>query len=270
VLTEACPGESPTYVRGQLGRVMFSGEEADKKIRLLSGGECARLIFALLSVARPNVLVLDEPTNHLDLEAIHAVVEALKQYTGTLIFVSHDRWFVSELATRIVELTPRGPNDFPGSYAEYLARCGDDHLDGDAVVLKAKRARAERSGDGSRGVGARDGAGAGDRDRNDGRGAGAASAVSWEEQKRRRNRIAQLPKQRDRVMAAIEAAEARKRAIHELYVDPTFYARTSHDQIDALAEELAALGTKLEALMAEWEALEREISDVEPPREPPL
>ena len=130
-------------MRGQLGRALFSGEETSKEVRLLSGGECARLIFALLSVAKPNVLVLDEPTNHLDLEAIHALVEALKQYTGTLIFVSHDRWFVSELATRIIELTPTGPNDFPGTYAEYLARCGDDHLDGDAVVLKAKSARAE-------------------------------------------------------------------------------------------------------------------------------
>ena len=143
ILSAACPGESPTFVRGQLGRVLFSGEEAEKKVRLLSGGECARLIFALLSVARPNVLILDEPTNHLDLEAIHALVEALKQYDGTLIFVSHDRWFVSELATRIVELTPRGPNDFPGTFAEYLDRCGDDHLDGDAVALQGQ-ARARR------------------------------------------------------------------------------------------------------------------------------
>ena len=109
-------------MRGQLGRVLFSGEETGKRVRLLSGGECARLIFALLSVAKPNVLVLDEPTNHLDLETIHALIEALKQYTGTLIFVSHDRWFVSELATRIIELTPSGPNDFPGTYAEYLSR----------------------------------------------------------------------------------------------------------------------------------------------------
>jgi ABC-type multidrug transport system ATPase subunit len=238
VLSAACPAESPTYVRGALGRVLFSGEEAEKKIRLLSGGECARLIFALLSVARPNVLVLDEPTNHLDLEAIHALVEALKQYDGTLIFVSHDRWFVSELATRVVELTPRGPNDFPGTFAEYLDRCGDDHLDGDAVVLKAKRARAEGAGSD-----------------------GGAGGVPWEEQKRRRNRVAQLPKQRDRVMAAIEAAEARKRAIHDLYADPNFYARTSHDDIDALQEELAALGPRIDALMAEWEGLEQEIAD---------
>jgi len=243
IISEACPGESPTYVRGQLGRVLFSGEEAEKKVRLLSGGECARLIFALLSVARPNVLVLDEPTNHLDLEAIHALVAALKQFEGTLIFVSHDRWFVSELATRIVELTPRGPNDFPGTFAEYLARCGDDHLDGDAVVLKAKRARADNPG-----------------------AEGGGGGVPWEEQKRRRNRVAQLPKQRDRVMSAIEAAETRKRAIHELYADPTFYARTSHDDIDALGEELAALGPRIEGLMKEWEELEQEIAEAAEPR----
>jgi len=243
ILEEACPGESPTFVRGQLGRVLFSGEEAGKQIRLLSGGECARLIFALLAVEKPNVLVLDEPTNHLDLEAIHALVEALKQYTGTLIFVSHDRWFVSELATRIIELTPSGPNDFPGTYAEYLSRLGDDHLDGDAVVLKAKRARAVTT--------------AGDD------GAAVTSVLSWEEQKRRRNRLALLPKLRDKVMSAIEAAEARKQAIHDRYADPAFYVQTSHDDIDALGEELAALGPKLDALMTEWEGIEREIAEAE-------
>jgi ATPase subunit of ABC transporter with duplicated ATPase domains len=242
ILDAACPGESPTFVRGQLGRVLFSGEEAGKKVRLLSGGESARLIFALLSVAKPNVLVLDEPTNHLDLETIHAVVGALKQYEGTVIFVSHDRWFVSELATRVIELTPAGLNDFPGTYPEYLARLGDDHLDGDAVVLKAKRARSETAvGDG----------------------ASAASALSWEEQKRRRNRRAQLPKLRDRVMAAIETAEARKKEIHDRYADPSFYAQTSHDEIDALGEELAALGPKIDALIVEWEGLEREIAESE-------
>jgi ATPase subunit of ABC transporter with duplicated ATPase domains len=249
LLEEACPGESPTFVRSQLGRVLFSGAETGKQVRLLSGGECARLIFALLSVAQPNVLVLDEPTNHLDLESIHALIEALKQYTGTLIFVSHDRWFVSELATRIIELTPAGPNDFPGTYAEYLTRCGDDHLDGDAVVLKAKRARAEATAANDDGGSAA---------------AAASSAASWEEQKRRRNRAAQLPKLRDKVMAAIEAAEGRKQAIHERYADPAFYTKTSHDEIDALGEELAALGPKLDALMTEWEGLEREIAEPDP------
>src|SRR4029077_12851317 len=100
---------------------------------------------ALLAVQKPNVLVLDEPTNHLDLEAIHALVEAVKAYTGTIIFVSHDRWFVSALATRVVEITPDGPRDFPGTYPEYLARLGDDHLDSDAVASRARAERAEKT-----------------------------------------------------------------------------------------------------------------------------
>jgi len=129
LLEYACPGTNPTFVRGHLGRVLFSGDDVLKKVGLLSGGEAARLIFALLVVKRPNVLLLDEPTNHLDFEAISALIAGLKGYPGTVLFVSHDRWFVSELATRIVEITPEGPRDFPGTYAEYLARCGDDHLD---------------------------------------------------------------------------------------------------------------------------------------------
>src|SRR5450432_3403610 len=151
-LEALCPGESPTFVRAQLGRVLFSGPDVSKRVALLSGGEAARLIFALLAVQKPNVLVLDEPTNHLDLEAIHALVEAVKAYTGTVVFVSHDRWFVSALATRVVEITPAGPRDFPGTYAEYLSKLGDDHLDGDAVALRARTERAEKRADATTGA----------------------------------------------------------------------------------------------------------------------
>ena len=140
-LWDVCPGEGTAYVRGQLGRVLFSGDDVGKPIGALSGGEAARLIFARIIVERPNLLVLDEPTNHLDLEAIEALAEGLRAYDGTLVFVSHDRWFVSELATRIIELTPTGPRDFPGTFAEYLARSGDDHLDAEAVLQRAPRRR---------------------------------------------------------------------------------------------------------------------------------
>jgi ATPase subunit of ABC transporter with duplicated ATPase domains len=240
LLEYACPGTNPTFVRGHLGRVLFSGDDVLKKVGLLSGGEAARLIFALLVVKRPNVLLLDEPTNHLDFEAISALIAGLKGYPGTVLFVSHDRWFVSELATRIVEITPEGPRDFPGTYAEYLARCGDDHLDADAVVEKAKRARQEPAV-----------------------AATSPSATDWEEQKRRRNRLIQLPKRRDQVLAEIEAAESRKQAITDLYCSPGFFERTSKDEVAALEQEQAALGPRIESLLAEWEALEKEISEIE-------
>jgi ATPase subunit of ABC transporter with duplicated ATPase domains len=136
-----CAGEPIGFVRGQLARVLFEKDEAGKKVANLSGGEAARLLFARLAVTHPNVLVLDEPTNHLDLEGIEALAEGLAAYDGTLIFVSHDRWFVGRLANRIVEISPAGIQDFRGSYEEYVERCGDDHLDANAAAALAKQAR---------------------------------------------------------------------------------------------------------------------------------
>ena len=138
-----CPGEPIGFVRNRLAQVLFQKDEVFKKVANLSGGEAARLIFARLSVTEPNVLVLDEPTNHLDLEGIEALRDALVSYDGTVVFVSHDRWLVSELATRVLEITAAGFNDFPGSYDEYLARLGDDHLDVDAVLRRARHERLE-------------------------------------------------------------------------------------------------------------------------------
>jgi len=138
-LWDCCPGESVGFVRGRLAQMLFKKDEVDKQLRNLSGGEAARLIFARLGVLQPTALVLDEPTNHLDLEGIEALADGLEGYDGTIIFVSHDRWLVSRLATRVLEIRPDGLQDFPGTYEEYLARCGDDHLDVEAVVRKARR-----------------------------------------------------------------------------------------------------------------------------------
>ncbi|HEX6747320.1 MAG TPA: ATP-binding cassette domain-containing protein, partial [Longimicrobium sp.] len=138
-LWDFCPGRDRGFVRGQLGLMLFSGDDGQKRLGALSGGEAARLVFSKLMMEQPNVLVLDEPTNHLDLESIEALVAALQGYEGTLILVSHDRWFVSQLATRVVEISRAGIRDFLGTYEEYVHACGDDHLDADTVVLKAKR-----------------------------------------------------------------------------------------------------------------------------------
>jgi ATPase subunit of ABC transporter with duplicated ATPase domains len=108
------------YVRGFLGRMLFSGEEATKKANVLSGGEKVRLMMARMMMARPNVLVLDEPTNHLDLESITAVNNGLMNYPGTILFTSQDREFVNSVATRIIELTPKGWMDEVISYDDYL------------------------------------------------------------------------------------------------------------------------------------------------------
>ncbi|RKZ38092.1 MAG: ABC-F family ATPase [Gammaproteobacteria bacterium] len=113
-------GADDQLVRGTLGRMLFSADDSEKSVKVVSGGEEGRLLFGKLVLQRPNVMVMDEPTNHLDMESIEALNLALENYPGTLIFISHDRAFVSSLATRIIELTPDGLVDFGGTYEEYL------------------------------------------------------------------------------------------------------------------------------------------------------
>jgi ATPase subunit of ABC transporter with duplicated ATPase domains len=119
-------------IRGTLGKLLFSGEAGLKAAATMSGGECARLLLAKLVLLKHNVLILDEPTNHLDIESIEGLLDGLKLFKGTIVFVSHDRHLVSELATRIVELRPKGPGlgaeiyDFGGTYEEFLEREGRD------------------------------------------------------------------------------------------------------------------------------------------------
>jgi ATPase subunit of ABC transporter with duplicated ATPase domains len=108
-------------VRATLGRLLFSGEETKKSVKVLSGGEKGRMIYGKLMLTKPNVLLMDEPTNHMDMETIESLQIGLEHYPGTLIFVSHDREFVGGLATRIIELRAGGGiTDFRGTYDEYL------------------------------------------------------------------------------------------------------------------------------------------------------
>ena len=118
------PRDDDQAIRGTLGRMLFSQDEIGKPLKVLSGGEQSRMLFGKLMLLRPNVMLLDEPTNHLDMESIEALNTALENYPGTLVFVSHDREFVSSLATRVIELTPQGVVDFSGSYEEYLRSQG--------------------------------------------------------------------------------------------------------------------------------------------------
>jgi len=108
-------------IRGILGRLLFSGDDVKKKVNKISGGEQGRMLFGKLMLQQPNVLLMDEPTNHLDMESIESLNIALEKYPGTLIFVSHDREFVSSIATRILEVTANGVTDFHGNYEQYLA-----------------------------------------------------------------------------------------------------------------------------------------------------
>ncbi|MBT5922963.1 MAG: ABC-F family ATPase [Cellvibrionales bacterium] len=115
------PSHGDQIVRATLGRLLFSSDDFKKQVKVCSGGEKNRLLFGKLMMMDTNVLLMDEPTNHLDMEAIEALNLALEHYEGTLIFVSHDREFVSSLATRVIEIKDQQLFDFQGTYEEYLA-----------------------------------------------------------------------------------------------------------------------------------------------------
>jgi ATPase subunit of ABC transporter with duplicated ATPase domains len=124
-------GDDDQIVRATLGQLLFTGDDGAKSVKVISGGEGQRMIIGKLVLSMPNVMLLDEPTNHLDMEAIESLNTALDRYTGTLVFVSHDREFVSSLATRIIELKPGEAGapatvvDYRGGYEEYLERAAD-------------------------------------------------------------------------------------------------------------------------------------------------
>jgi ATPase subunit of ABC transporter with duplicated ATPase domains len=229
-LWDFCPGGSVGYVRNRLAQVLFSKDEALKKVTALSGGEAARLIFARLGIELPNVLVLDEPTNHLDLEAIEALVEGLLDYEGTLVFVSHDRWFVSQLASRIVEIRPQGLNDFRGTYEEYVERCGDDHLDAEVVLRQARKEKR-------------------------GRKARQANPAKQKQQ------AGALRKEIERLTEKIERAEARVHEINEIFCDPRYFDRTPPKEVHKLEQEQKKLTSEVEELMERWEEVDGRLAE---------
>jgi ATPase subunit of ABC transporter with duplicated ATPase domains len=122
------PADDEQVIRGTLGRLLFSRHEIDKSVKVISGGEQGRMLFGKLMLQRPNIMLMDEPTNHLDMESIEALNLALENYPGTLFFVSHDREFISSLATRIIDMTADGVVDFKGSYDEYLRSQGIEEI----------------------------------------------------------------------------------------------------------------------------------------------
>jgi ATPase subunit of ABC transporter with duplicated ATPase domains len=237
-LWDFCPGKDRGFVRGHLGLMLFSGADGDKRLSALSGGEAARLVFSRLALDQPNVLVLDEPTNHLDLESIEALVAGLQNYDGTLILVSHDRWFVGQLATRVVEISKTGIRDYRGTYQEYVHASGDDHLDADSVVIRAKREERQ-----NRRAGNENGSGGEQRKKN--------SPPSGGRMK--------VDKRLEEITAEIEAAENRISSIDQAFSGSGFFEKTAPGQVKQLKSERLALQDKVQALMEEWEKLEAQL-----------
>ncbi|MBU3732749.1 MAG: ABC-F family ATP-binding cassette domain-containing protein [Beijerinckiaceae bacterium] len=125
-LEHAFPTAGQGALRTLAGCFGFSGDDIEKRCRVLSGGEKARLVMALMLFDPPNFLVLDEPTNHLDMATKEMLIAALREFEGTMLFVSHDRHFLAELSNRVLEVTPEGIHQYGGGYLEYVARTGHE------------------------------------------------------------------------------------------------------------------------------------------------
>ncbi len=247
-----CPGKDRGFVRGHMGLMLFSGDDGKKRLSALSGGEAARLVFSRIALQRPNVLVLDEPTNHLDLESIEALVEGLRGYDGTIILVSHDRWFVSQLATRIVEIRAEAILDYQGTYEEYVHFSGDDHLDIDTVVLKARREKRQTGPDAAKG-------------KPKGKPARRQGAQTGGERRGARSGLVRLERRRDELTTAIEAAEERLAEIDRTFCQPDYYDRAPSEEVADLERSRAALKAEVEALVEAWERVERDLDELSDP-----
>lgn len=234
-LWQFCADKPQSFIQGMLGRVLFTGDDAKKKTKSLSGGELARLNLSYLMIKRPNVLLMDEPTNHLDLESIESLTKALAEYKGTLLVVSHDRNFINDIAGRIIEISPQGIDNYLGSYGEFVESKSRDYLD---AVSESK----QKKGD--------------DQLRPE-------SKNSYEEQKQRRSSIQKLKKRLDQTMLAVEEVEQQIAAIDELFSDNGFFQENHHTRIAELDQERASLKREQDRLLEVWEESEAKLKELE-------
>jgi ATP-binding cassette subfamily F protein 3 len=261
-LSSGSPDAMIPAIRNILGGFLFSGDDVYKKVGVLSGGERTRLAVARMLLRPSNTLLLDEPTNHLDLDSKEVLLDALVDYGGTLIFVSHDRYFVERLATRIVEVGDGKAILYPGTYSEFLWS-KDNPVTPDAPG--ARSAGGTPAGTGaptaSRGVSASTTPGA----------SGAPASKSYDEQKReaaeRRKRERALKGLRDRI-AELEARIAdREQAIKTLEATmsaPGFYE--AHDQAKPVIDQHQALMWEVGELLNQWEMLQGKTEEYADPK----
>lgn len=242
-------------VRSLLGSLRFSGQMVDKKIAVLSGGEKARVALAKMVLRQPNVLLLDEPTNHLDLISREVLEDALSEFPGTAVLVSHDRYFINAVATHVLEVQPGGHTTlYPGDYDAYLYRKSG----GDPAVIE-RLLRGELVLDREPGRAAPPVAGLGTGETR------ADDKARKREEAERRNELGRRTKPLRERLTALEAeiakAEARLAGIATEQLDPALYA--DGERVRTLQIEHAGLQSTIDAAMAKWEDLALRIEAIE-------
>ena len=229
-------GAGRNAVQSLLGAFMFSGEEVEKSVGVLSGGEKSRLSLAAIMARPGNLLLLDEPTNHLDIESVERLAEVLEGFTGTLVVVSHDEYLLSRVATRVVEMRPGAFRDFPGTLAEYRSYVEAGFLESLDRAVAADSAKAARADDGH------------------------------EERKRQRNARVKLERAIAKVEAAVAGREKTMAGLRDELLAPA--NASNYAKLHELTERLDAETREHEDLLAEWERLQGKLAEEQedPPR----
>ncbi len=219
-------------IRGILGRFLFTGDDVLKPVSTLSGGEKARVALAKLMMQKANVLLLDEPTNHLDLDSKEVLENALIDYPGTLLFVSHDRYFMNRIATKVVELSASGTTEYLGDYDYYVEKkLETEELAAlDALEAKAKQPEAQASA--------------------------STSQIDKEAKKLER----QLVRKNTEIEQAMEALDEEIAAIEEQLCEPDIFQ--DHERVMPLQTRLEELKHSHEATMSEWLELQEQLEEL--------
>lgn len=232
-ISDAYPNLNNTRIRNVLAAFLFTGDDVFKLIKELSGGERGRVSLAKLMLSHANFLILDEPTNHLDIQSREILEEALQNYTGTVLYVSHDRYFINQTATRILNLTEGGLNSYPGNYDDYIEKKDSPSINssgGFEPAVSSERAQQIPETP-QKTVGKDD------------------YLRQKEEQAKERKRQNQIKK----VEKRIDEIETRLAELDELMADPS--VATDVKRLMEINAEHEDLDTELLELMEEWENL---------------
>jgi ATP-binding cassette subfamily F protein 3 len=235
-------------VRTLLGSFLFSGDSVFKKVEVLSGGEKSRLALVKLLLSPPNLLLMDEPTTHLDMGSIDALVDALKQFEGTLVFISHDVHFIRSLANKVLHVANGVLTPYLGDYAFYLQK------------TKAESARAALTAGGVGGKVAPKEA----KESKPAKDAapvvkpgGGAGAIDKEKQKQ----VKKLQQQVQKLEQQIESAEQMKATLQQQLEDPALW--NDGDRADEVQKDFTTVGTVLQQLTAQWEQAAAQLEALE-------
>ena len=235
-LESKCPLELIPKARDMLGAFLFRGDDVFKSIDVLSGGEKSRIALLELLLRPVNLLVLDEPTNHLDMHSKDVLLDALKDFGGTVIFVSHDRGFIEDLATRVLELHPGTYRNFPGDYRYYMQRLQDE---ADGVV-----SYGADMGEGKKPVIQEE--------------AQSETKKSWEEQKKAASDRRKIEREVERMEKEIGTLEEKQKELHAKMALPEVYS--NGEKARAVQQELEKTESEIEKLTAKWEELSESLA----------